>query len=78
MSIILSFAEVKDQRGDRMQFNAKKDQFDNQIFDNRVVYHFKRSEQSNLYLCNLGDRYHRTVQVTTGTDKMRLYTQRER
>ena len=78
VSVILSFAEVKDKRGDRVRFNAKKVQFDNQIFDNRVVYHFKRSEQSNLYLCNLGDRYHMTVQVTTVADKMRMYTKRER
>jgi hypothetical protein len=75
---ILSFAQVKDQCGNRVQFNADMDQFDIQIFENGEVYHFKRSGQSNLYICNLDDRYHRTVQVTTGADKMRSYTKRER
>ena len=77
VSIILSFAEVKDQCGDRVRFNAEKDQFDIQIFENGEIYHFRRSGQSNLYLCNLGDMYHRTVQVTTVADKMKLYTKRE-
>ena len=74
---ILSFAQVKDQCGDRVRFNAEKDQFDIQIFENGEIYHFRRSGQSNLYLCNLGDRYHRTVQVTTVAEKMKLYTKRE-
>ena len=39
---ILSFAEVNDQCRDRIQSNAEKDQRDIQIFDNGVIYHFKR------------------------------------
>ena len=41
--ILLSFAEVKDQCGDRVGCNAKKDQFDIQICDIGLVYHFKRT-----------------------------------
>ena len=42
MGSILSFVQVNGQCRDRVQSNAEKDQRDIQIFDNGVIYHFKR------------------------------------